>query len=460
MSTTTRVPWGRTALAVQALVAIAFLAFLLQLKGYLPGPGYEYELAVRSPLGLKGDNEHPVTLRGVAVGKITEVRPEGGQAVAEFVLRDPTAAELLRSDASATIAYRSAFANLAVDIDPGRARTPLEEGDRIAERQVSGPVAPDQVVQTLDTDTRAQLAVLLGELRLGTEGTTTPLRRALVELGRASEPAAGVADALADRRRLLSRLVAELDRVYTSLGWRREALTAVVEAGGRTLAATGNRDAELAAAIRRLPPALRALDGALAEVEQLARPLEPALVRLRPAARSLRPALVALRATVPEARALLRDLKPLVPEARGPLARLRRASEALGPASASLTPSARDLRRLLGPVAERRAGFVPLGENLSGALSTNDRNGPLLRSVQFFEPFDPASFGAPGARGERLTRLRSRVVGVLLDRCAQGDAQACLLPALVPGLGAGPVGASEPPRLRLPDDLRKRAGAP
>src|SRR5829696_1345912 len=177
---------------------------------------------------------------------------------------------------------------------PRRGHRP-REGERIPEQQSSGPVAPDQVVRTLDTDTRAQLAVLLGELRLGTEETTTPLRRALVELGRASEPAAGVADALADRRNLLSRLVSELDQVYTSLGWRRDALTAAVQAGGRTLAVTGRRDAELATALRRLPSTLRALDGALAEVEVLASPLEPALVRLRPAARALRPALVALR---------------------------------------------------------------------------------------------------------------------------------------------------------------------
>ena len=453
MRAAARIPWGRTALVVQALVGLAFLGFLLQLKGYVPGPGYEYELAVRSPLGLNGDFEHPVTLRGVSVGKVTGVRHESGHAVAEFVVRDPTAAELLRSDASATIAYRSAFANLAVDIDPGRASTHLVEGERIPEQQSSGPVAPDQVVRTLDTGTRAQLAVLLGELRLGTEETTTPLRRALVELGRASEPAAGVADALADRRNLLSRLVSELDQVYTSLGWRRDALTAAVQAGGRTLAVTGRRDAELATALRRLPSTLRALDGALAEVEVLASPLEPALVRLRPAARALRPALVALREAVPEARGLVRDIEPLVPEARRPLARLTRTSEALGPASAGLTPSARDLRRLLAPVAARRAGFIPLSENLSGALSTNDRNGPLLRSIQFFEPFDPAAFGAPGARGERLARLRSRVAGVLLDRCAQGDTQACLLPALVPGLGAGPVGASAPPRLRSPSEL-------
>jgi hypothetical protein len=113
---------------------------------------------------------------------------------------------------------------------------------------------------------------------------------------------------------------------------------------------------------------------------------------------------------------------------------------------------------VLEPVARERHGLRPLGENASGALSTNDRNGPLLRSVQFFEPFDPGAFGVPGARGARLARLRSQVSGALLERCRAGDADACLVPVLTPGLGAGPVGAARPLRLEPPIRLGIGAG--
>ena len=442
-----RIPLGRTALVVQALAALGFLGFLLQSQGYLAPRTYEYEIAFSSALALKDDAEHPVTVRGLDVGKVEAVRYEDGRAIASIALRDSTASELLRADARAILSYRSAFANLAIDLDPGGAREPLREGARIPASQSAGPVAPDEVLRTLDADTRAYLAILLGELRIGVEDRTTPLRAALSELGRASDPSARVAEALADRRRLLTRLVGQLEIVFNALGDRRDRLAEAIRGGEATLSVTGRREQELADSLRRLPRTLAALDGALRETEALGRPLEPALARLRPVARRLPLSLRAVRDVVPEARALLDDLAPIVPEAQGPVARLRRAAEELGPATRSATPSVRDLPRLLEPIAREREGFRPLGENFSGAFSVNDRNGPMLRTIQLFEPFDPAAFGAPGARGRRLAGLREQVTGALLELCRRGDAQACLVPALTPGLGAEPAGATALPRL-------------
>lgn len=429
------VPYGRLIILLQAIVALALVAYLLRGDGVrvpLLSDTETIEVAFADAGGLNDEDGHPVTIAGVRVGEVRDVRYADRRAVATLRV-EPGTRRRLHHDARALVVPRSALQDNTVELVPGEADGPLGDDQRITVDHRAAPVGLDQVVSTLDADTRAQLQILLGELDTSLEGAATPLRRALRALGPAMDTTSRVAAALGDRRRLLARLVSELDQVFGTLAMRRAALRTVLSDGARTVAVTGARERELTATIRALPGALAAVDDALARTSALADPLVPALEELRPAARRLPDALRAARDLAPSARGLLADLGPVARTGRAPARSLRRALSALRPASVMLRPSVRRLTPILRDIDTNKAGIGLLGERFSGVFSTSDANGPILRGLGFFEAFDPAGFGEPGASGARLRTLKLDAVRALTKACST-NAIACLVRWLVPGL--------------------------
>lgn len=430
-----RLPLGRLIIALQALVAVAFVGYLLQgdkVRVPLLSDTETIEVAFVDAGGLNSEDRHPVTIAGVRVGEVTDVRYADRRAVATLTV-DPGTRDRLRRDATVVVQPRSALQDNTVELVPGSASAPLGQGQRLAADHRAAPVGLDQVLSTLDADTRAQLQILLGQLDTGLTKGATPLRRALRELGPAMTSTSRVARALNDRSRQLARLVTELDQVFGTLADRRAALRTVLAAGERTVAVTGARERELAQTIRALPGALAAVDTALTQTRVLADPLVPALDGLRPSARRLPRALSAVRDLVPSARGLLADLEPVARDGRAPARSLRDALTSLRPAASGLTPSVERLTPVLRDIDDNKTGIGLLGARFSGVFSTSDANGQILRGLGFFEAFDPAGFGEAGASGARLRALKLDAVRALAKACGT-NAVACLVRYLIPGL--------------------------
>jgi ABC-type transporter Mla subunit MlaD len=297
-----------------------------------------------------------------------------------------------------------------------------------------GPVTLDRVVSELDADTRAQVEVMLGQLAIGLRARPGALRDAVARLRSTLAPAAQVTRALARRRMLLTRLSGELATTFSALGAHDAALAGAISGGRRTLDVTAARSADVAATVTALPGALDRLDGALAQIRALAVPLTPALAELEPAARPLPRALDALGAAVAPLRGLISDAGALVGDGSTGLRSARVALARLGPAATLLRGPLRKLTPILGAIDRNRDGIGLLGERFSGVLSTNDADGTVLRGLGFFEPFNPADVGEPGATGARLATLETQAVAALTRVCLQDNPVACLARYLVPGL--------------------------
>lgn len=456
------IPLGRLIILLQALLAVAFTAYLLAHQVGFEVPLLSDKAQVRAQLddaaGLAAEDKPSVTIAGVDVGYVSKVSYKDGRALVVLEIED-RARDMLRSDARVSVAPRSVLNDLVVELDPGHSPERLP-GDRVVRPAASAtPVALDRVIGVLDADTRAYLQILLGELDTGLDGRSTQLRAALGELGRASTSSASVADALADRRRQLTALVGELNVILRALGDRGGELEQTIAAGRRTLEVTAGHEADLSDSFRQLPDTLAALDGAMTELRGLAVPLNPALEQLRPSARRLPAALRSLRTFVPHGRALVTDLGALV-ETGGPrVDELRRAVAALGVLAEQFRRPVADLLPVLRAIDVNKAGIPKLAENFSGVFSTNDANGPMLRGLGFFEDFKPENFGFPGgARGARLARtvdgsnqvteMKADAIRALMRVCRTENEAACAVPFLVPGLGrdgrAGPTGGARP----------------
>ncbi|MEA2125110.1 MAG: phospholipid/cholesterol/gamma-HCH transport system substrate-binding protein [Solirubrobacteraceae bacterium] len=424
---------------LQGALELSFLAALLHPEGVrLPlgaGGRWTVRVALAEAGGLHDGSRAPVTVAGVASGKVEHVAydPERGRAVATLSL-DAAAKGVLRRDAGATVVPRSALQDLTLELAPGRDAAALGDGDWIGTAHTAAPVALDRLVGVLDTDTRVQVQVLLGQLAVGLRGHSGALRDAVQRLAHVLDPARQVTSALAARRTQLTRLVDDLARVTGALGEHDRALAEGLRAGRRTLEVTGAREAAVGATVDELAPTLASLRRALAATRDLATPLEPALTRLRPAARALPATLDALRATVPDGRTLIGTLDGLTRDGAAGLAAARGVARSLPRLTGSLTSAARDGETFVRAIDANRDGIGLLGERFSGVLSTSDANGIVLRGLGFFEPFNPEDFGEAGASGARLATLKTQAVTALVRTCRRDNALACLARYLVPGL--------------------------
>jgi virulence factor Mce-like protein len=433
------VPFRRTIILLQALLALGVLVYLLSHEyfrlPFLGGSHYGLHAAFSDAAGLGAGNHSPVTVAGVPLGRVTDVRYQGGLAVATLELPESAKGKVF-ADAQARVIPRSALQDLMVDITPGSpAAGPLPPGSTIPAARTSSTVGFDKLIDTLDADTRAQVQILLGQLSTGLAGRAGALRAGLGQLGQLVDASTVVTRQLAQRRALLVRLVGDLDAMATELGNHDHDLADVIDAGQRTLAVTAARDTELSGTVRLLPSTLTALSGAMSAITALAPSLDPALERLRPFARQLPTALAALRAFVPAGSGLVTDLEGLATRGAQPVHDLRATLTELGPAASALRAPTADLQPILRDVNNDKNGIGQLGDNFSGVFSTNDPNGPILRGLGFFEQFNPADVGFPAnSSGAMLARAKADSVLALTRVCVQVNAIACVVRYLIPGL--------------------------
>jgi phospholipid/cholesterol/gamma-HCH transport system substrate-binding protein len=429
---------GSVALVVQLLAALAFVVALLAAEGVmLPFTGsgdWTIQAAFSDAGGIHSGEATPVLISGVPSGEVTNVRVDHGLAVVTMRL-GAQARGVLRSDATAAIQPRSALEDMTIDLAPGSAGAPAAgPGMRIAAARTSPTITLDRVVGVLDAGTRADASILLDQLARGTAGHGGALQDAVARLHALLDPATQVADALAHRRALLTGLVGSLARLGATAQQHDVALARSIGAAQQTLAVTARRQSAIAASIQTLPATITALDRALGRTVTLAKPLAPTLSALSSTAAALPAALVAIRRVAPTAGTLLATAAGLARDGSPGIGAAASVLGALAPTAAALTPVIARTEPIVSAVDARRSGIAQLGESFSGVLSTNDANGPILRGLGTFEPFNPADFGYPNATGAQKAALAAKAAKALTLTCLRQNLVACLVRYLVPGL--------------------------
>ena len=339
-----------------------------------------------------------VTVAGVEVGEVGEVELEDGRAIVTLDLKPDEVGPVYRN-ATVLLRPRTLAQDQSLALDPGSPqpglpdRGRLEAGDRLGSEATQVNVNTDEVFATLDLDTRRALRMMLvaGGHGLGDRG---PDLRALLEMGKPTiRRVRQVAGALADRRRQLRRLVANVRVLSEATAAKDTELARLVDASAATFDAIGSREAELAAAVERLPGALYATRRALGDSRVLAREAAPALDELRPVARELVPALQGAQPLLRTATPILRDdLRPLVREATPLLAELRPSVRDLNKATPPLVRTGRVLNYLANEL-----GYNPPGpeegylfwaawfmHNQASVTSTEDAHGAVVRGLAQF----------------------------------------------------------------------------
>jgi phospholipid/cholesterol/gamma-HCH transport system substrate-binding protein len=198
--------YGRSLLVLIGLVLIGTVCgFFILLNQRLPNPFQTFfpvNAAFPSAAAVVPGLGEPVNVAGVHVGQITGVSLQGGQGVVHMEI-DPSKlpGQRLFRDAHADLVPNTPLMDMQVNISPGSSNAgALPHGATIPIAQTTSPVNADELLSSLDADTRSWFTSLITELNDGTAGRGKDIQALLHTVGPTSAQLRQLGDLLAQRR--------------------------------------------------------------------------------------------------------------------------------------------------------------------------------------------------------------------------------------------------------------------
>ena len=442
-----RIPYARTTLLIQLLAALVFLGYTLTKKDtQLPFSEEPYlvQVMLDDAQGLNPAKEPAAGVAGVNNGRVTEAEvAENGQALVTLRFSSDMEGKIF-ADATAFVRPTSALQTLIVNVDPGTPEAgPLPEDAVIGAANTRSSVHIDELTGLLNADTQAQTQVLISEAAIALSEREPELRRILAELGTLTDSATPIAEALAERRRLLVKLTDNMDALFTTLGQRGTQLANAIDAGSDTLAVTAGRETELAGATRELAPTLNETTRALGATRSLAESLVPALDEILPVAGQVEPASEKFRELLPKVGELVETSDRLIEDGAKPVRLFSNGMKGLAKkVRGDQVPALRELVDLVELLFDYRYGLLQFAENISGVASQNRNAGPFAQFAVVNAEIEPEWLGFPAraarAKDGEASELNLAFAAALEKTCADNPA-ACILRFSMPDLPAKPV---------------------
>jgi phospholipid/cholesterol/gamma-HCH transport system substrate-binding protein len=390
------------AVTVLVVLAIATVGYILEHQpSFTFGRSYYQVNAVFSTAAAVTPGQgQSVTIAGVEVGLIGGVQLEHGQAVVTMDIFKRYAP--IYRNATVLLRPRTPLKDMYLSLYPG---TPsagrLPAGGTLGIGSTQPDIDVDQILDSLDADTRTYLLLLLagGAQAFNGKGATanSPSAKTAATLAADFKRFAPLDRSALDFTKLLSErsgslrhAIHNLDQVATALGGVDTQLASLVKQSNTNFRAISSQDKALEQGIALLPGALDQTSSTLTKVKRFASVSGHALEKLEPFAKNLGPALDALRP-------LAKDTTPVIEHRLEPFATdpgIRRLVQTLAPTAGSLAKAAPALassfgvlNTLVNTLAYRQKGGEPsylywgswLAHNLDSLTSLQDANGPLIQ---------------------------------------------------------------------------------
>jgi phospholipid/cholesterol/gamma-HCH transport system substrate-binding protein len=374
------------------LLTVAGIALAVVVVGVvlLRGDGGDYRVSMTLDNANQLVKGNQVKVGGVTVGSVSRIAlADDGRARVELSI-DDSGPRPLRRGTHATVRSTSlsGIANRYVALQPGPAGGPaIADGGPIPAEGVHGEVDLDQVLNTLDPSTQADLRTVVGRLGSGFDGPAgSDLNAGLRALNPAlSQAGLTEAEILRDQERF-ERFITESADVVTAVASRDDRLPRLVANTHATLDAVARRSASLESSLARLPPALRQANTTLVDLRAAIGDLRPTVRLAQPAAPLLSDFLRELHPTARLARPVVADLRRTIDRSGdrdliGVLRRLEPVSRTGVPALRSTVPVVDDLL----PILDELRPYTPdlVGGLLNGFGGSTggyyDANGHFVR---------------------------------------------------------------------------------
>ncbi len=280
-----------------------------------------------------------VRVSGVQIGQISGVTLKNGLADVSMTI-EKQYSHLIHADATALMRPRTGLKDMFIELDPGRAPSPVvKAGYTIPVSDTDPDIDTDEILASLDGDTRNYLQLLVDGFGQGLKG---PGGNELAGVFEKFEPThqdlARVNGAVAQRGADLQQLVNSLARLNTALAAKQTQIASLVHASARVFRAFASENGNVSEAISELPGTLRQTTQTLNIVRTFASQLGPAATHLLPAVKAIPSANAALTALArPSAPIVQKQIRPFVVAARPLVRNLKPAAHNLAKATPNLT---------------------------------------------------------------------------------------------------------------------------
>jgi phospholipid/cholesterol/gamma-HCH transport system substrate-binding protein len=360
-----------------------------------------------------------VNIAGIKAGDISDVQLVDGHAVVTMLIEQKYA-PLIHTDATVLLRPRTGLQDMTIELDPGRSGPTVGEGSTIPLSQTEPNVQPDQVLASLDGDTRAYLQLLIqgGAEGLGGRGKQLsaglrrfePLGRYLAEIG----------NALVKRRKNIAQVITSFRELSDTLGRSDVRLSDWVTSQNSVLGAFANQEASLRQTLQELPSALAATRRALTSGESLAKVLGPASEQLIPAAQAFAPAQRSLQDFFTSTTAPIKNqIRPFASSVQKPVRHLKQASQPLAETTSGLNRSFSELNLLFNSLAYDAPGSQQstlfwlgwLNHNTNNMFLTQSADGPLRRGA-ILQSCQTASLAESFASARPFIRTLQQITNV------------------------------------------------
>ncbi|HZU40802.1 MAG TPA: MlaD family protein [Solirubrobacteraceae bacterium] len=298
-----------------------------------------------------------VDISGVQVGQIGAVTLKDGVAVVRLDI-DQKYKHLIHENATALLRPRTGLEDMFVELNPGRGPSPVApSGYTIPVSNTMPTIEADEVLSSLNADTRAYLDLLVNGAGQGLKNKGTQLAQVLERFEPTHRDLSRLTRALAVRGAALRQLINSLQRLNTAVAQKQGQIVQLVAASAKVFRAFASEDKNVSNAVALLPGTLAQTTATLAKVQTFAQALGPAASHLLPAAQALPTANSAVTALAqPSTPILQNQIRPFVTAARPLVRNLRPASVNLAKATPNLSRTFAVLNHLFNDL-----GYYPSG---------------------------------------------------------------------------------------------------
>lgn len=421
------------------LLGAALLAVLaITITGGSDGT-YHLKMRLASAGGLRDGSA--VSMGGVRVGKVRLTLDKQDHVVVDAQIDKGKGP--VPKDASIGISAVNFLGQKQISIIGGDKGDPAPSGYEIPASRVTVSTDLDQVLDTLDSDTRTRLTILLDEAGAAVVGRKWDIRQFADQVPPGLADLRALVHGVVTDNTSLAELLRSSDRFIAQATAKRADLNKMVDTLGATTETVAARRAALRAALAKAPGTLATLQRFLADLRSTTVPLGPAarqltdagpalqqtLAQLDPFRKAADPALSTATRLAPTLSRLGTQATPVVVRAQPTVKSLANLSQALPPLTDAVDHSADNLVAVL--------------ENWSRAIQLRDGVSHVFRGEATFSP-----------------DLLASVLDRLVKPAAAAQKKSGAKPAPASGVHVPKVDVPHltAPAAKLPDVLKKTLG--
>jgi len=352
------------AIVVLLVIALGVAGYILgnqrfSLPAWVPVVGSDFvdrKMEISTAQALMPGQGQEVAIAGVKVGEIGKVELKNGRAVVTMRIRREHAT--LYHDASALVRPKTGLADMTIQLDPGTREAGEVPDDWVMPVSQTQPTVNfDEILASLDADTRDYLRILLGDLGRGLDGRSQDLSNTFRRFEPTSRDIEEITRLLAERRDHVERAVGNFRLLTEAVAAKDEDLAQLVDASNAVFQSFVAQDRALRSTLQQLPETLEVAQVNLGKAGELADTLGPTLESLRPAARALGPSLRQTRPFLQESTPIIEDrIRPFARESLPTVRVLRPAARDLAEVTPDLTSALKVVNILLNTLAYNPPG--------------------------------------------------------------------------------------------------------